>query len=337
MAALNPKRCLGCSVVFRPKTNATKYHDAACAKAAKKKTKINKRLESFPSTSFGKWLIYNLREAGTVEALSGVDLEALYALWKQRRHHNGYGHGLEQKELFQLSHIAPCKGRDVVGLLCPDNLIIAPARYNNARQTRWDGVSGRYVRRTSLKRGMLISEGESTESVLKKVKKLLGGSFESFLDRHTLSLTASAQMAKKLNKAGCKEANADMSYEHLKSLMDETFPADDDEEGGYVIRPLQPSSEWAVFESECQRMGAALPDSYDYTGSPDWDYLHSEFEPGMWVEGKATGLPVIVIDDAHFDEPAIYRSWVNVRVYNPEIHRVPEPQPRYQDWPESPF
>ncbi len=326
MPTLSPKRCLHCQTVFRPKSNATKYCRKPCSESARKTGKLNKRLERFPATSFGKWLIYSIRHAGTAEALTGVDLEALYGLWKLRRHYNGYGHNVEQKDLFHLSHIAPCKGHDVVGLLCPQNLVIAPARYNSARRTRWDGVSGRYIRRVSLKRGLLINDSTTAESVLKKVRKLLGASFDSFLDRHSLALGASEALVRKLNKAGCREATLDMSFHQLQALYAEVFP-DDDDEGGYVIRPVLPASEWAVFGFECQRIGAALPDSYDYTGSPDWDYLHSEFEPGMWVEGKATGLPVIVIDDAAFHEPASYRSWVNVKKYNPELHSLPEFSP----------
>lgn len=292
-------KCLHCRKTFRSKSTTSKYCDKTCSNSHRATKKLKNRVDGFASTSFGKWLLGALKQAGTVAALTDVNIEELYSLWKQCREYNGYGHDLPRTELYQLSHIAPANGVGIVGLLHPRNLVIAPAQYNFKRQQQWDGVSGRYINCFDANPALSISKGDDSAVIIKKIRKLLGDSFDKFLIAHKLNLTLRAKLAQKLKKAGCSVADEQMSLEELRK-MEADFHADDTEgKQGFRFLPLGKAAEWYVFESECNRLGAALPigSMFGHTVI-DWDYLHSTFEQSLRVvEWKDEILPTFITDD----------------------------------------
>ena len=294
------RKCLHCRKTFRSKSTSAKYCDKTCSNAHRATKKLKNRVDGFASTSFGKWLIGALKQAGTVAALTDVNIEELYSLWKQCREYNGYGHDLPRTELYQLSHIAPANGVGIVGLLHPRNLVIAPAQYNFKRKQQWDGVSGRYINCFDANPALIINKGDDSAVIIKKIRKLLGDSFDKFLTAHKLNLTLRAKIVQTLKEAGCNVADEQMSLEDLRKLEAEYFTPDDTEDKpGFHLLPLCKAAEWHVFERECNRLGAALPvgSMFGHTVL-DWDYLHSTFEQSLrvkvWVDEI---LPTFITDE----------------------------------------
>lgn len=262
------RKCLHCRKTIRRKSSKVKFCGKTCSNAHRAVKKLKNRVDGFASTSFGKWLLGALKQAGTVAALTGVNIEELYSLWKQCREYNGYGHDLPRTELYQLSHIAPANGVGIVGLLHPRNLVIAPAQYNNARQTKWDGVSGKYIERFEASPALAINKGDDSAVIIKKIRKVCP-SFDRFLSNEKLSLLASVSLARKLKKDGCTIAHEGMQYQDLKNL-ELGFYGHEPEGGGR--RSRTPDS--LVFHYECWRLGAAEPEDRVV----DWDYLHGRHD-----------------------------------------------------------
>ncbi|TXH86828.1 MAG: hypothetical protein E6Q71_06110 [Pseudomonas sp.] len=269
MPSLHPKKCLHCKKSFRPKTKASLYCGKSCSNAARASKKLSSRVDGFASTTFGKWLFGAIKQSGTVAVLTDVNIVELYQLWNKCRDYNGYGHGLPRSELYQLSHIAPVAGVGVIGLLDPKNLVIAPASYNQSRYTKWDGVSGRWLNRFEIDPSLSVARGDTATDILKKIRKLLGKSFDDFLLTHKLKLTQAASLAKKLKKAGCNADEA-MGLEELRKLEAEYFTTNDDS-CGWLLSTRFKADERSVFSEECFRLGACEP----VGGGVDWDYLHS--------------------------------------------------------------
>jgi hypothetical protein len=106
-------------------------------KAANKKVKKDP-MEKALKTAFFYYLARECLRAGTLEILRGHTVEslsALHTLYKLNMRYNGRG----DRNEYELSHIAPVKGHDFIGLLYAENLVSAPKALNRAHGTKHYG------------------------------------------------------------------------------------------------------------------------------------------------------------------------------------------------------
>lgn len=121
------RKCSNCQTI----TKNAKFCSRPCQSDYTEKINRDKAIAVFYRTGFGKWLVYNMRRAKTVEILKGHDqrtLEALFQLYKTMVHSNGFGDYRERR--FELGHLAPVAGNDSVGLLNTSNLMLVQKTTN---------------------------------------------------------------------------------------------------------------------------------------------------------------------------------------------------------------
>lgn len=174
-AAVKQKTCKNpyCKKRFRPTVKTAIY----CNRSCKDKT-INKRLKKDPmekalKTAFFYYIARECLRAGTLEILRGHTAESLsdlYNLYKTNMRHNGYG----DRNEYELSHIAPVKGHDFIGLLYAENLVSAPKALNRAHSTKYYGC-GKSIHRLTLDSKHNVDKRWDKESeVVARVLKYLG-------------------------------------------------------------------------------------------------------------------------------------------------------------------
>ena len=155
------KLCKHCRNKFTPLRSTGLYcsvscksshHDGKKAKALAKR--VARRKAKIPNNSFFHWLASECKRAGTVEILKNTDLSELYDLRRKTVLASGIVDG--QPDRFQtnpnaieLSHICPASHEQLVGLLHPRNLVLAPAIFNRRRGSNYNG-GGMWLLRSSL-------------------------------------------------------------------------------------------------------------------------------------------------------------------------------------------
>ncbi|TPG85124.1 hypothetical protein EAH74_07465 [Pseudomonas mandelii] len=105
-------------------------------------------MEKALKAAFFYYIARECIRAGTLEILRGHTVESLsylHTLYKTNMQYNGYG----DRNEYELSHIAPVKGHDIIGLLYAENLVSAPKALNRAHSTKWFGY-GKSVHRLTL-------------------------------------------------------------------------------------------------------------------------------------------------------------------------------------------
>ncbi|WP_047528500.1 hypothetical protein [Pseudomonas sp. 11/12A] len=149
-AAVKQKTCKNpnCKKRFRPAVKTAIYCNRTCKdKAANKKVQKDP-VEKALKTAFFYYLARECLRAGTIEILRGYTVEslsALHTLYKLNMRYNGRG----DRNEYELSHIAPVKGHDFIGLLYAENLVSTPKALNRAHGTKWFGC-GKSVHRLTL-------------------------------------------------------------------------------------------------------------------------------------------------------------------------------------------
>jgi hypothetical protein len=148
--AVKQKTCKNtdCKKRFRPTVKTAVYCNRTCKDKAANKNVKKDPMEKALKTAFFYYLARECIRAGTIEILRGHTVEslsALHHLYKANMRHNGYG----DRNEYELSHIAPVKGHDVIGLLYADNLVSAPKTLNRAHGTKYYGC-GKSIHRLTL-------------------------------------------------------------------------------------------------------------------------------------------------------------------------------------------
>lgn len=140
--------CKHCKKRFTTTSKTALYCNRTCKDKSSnlkvKKDPIEKALKS----AFFYYIARECKRAGTIEVLRGHTVESLsdlYSLYKSNMQHNGYG----DRNEYELSHIAPVKGHDIIGLLYAENLVSAPKSFNRAHGTKWFG-GGKSIHRLTL-------------------------------------------------------------------------------------------------------------------------------------------------------------------------------------------
>lgn len=184
------KTCNHCKKEFKAKRVDAKFCSPKCQQGNKKALKISKRLKKLPRTSFVRWLVHEVKRAGTVEILKDTSLPELQVLRKKRNLYSGFSGGKVQTNVYDLAHIAPVCHPKIVGLLHPENLAIVPSSFNRSYKAQWVEGSGRYILRSSLKQQWRVCSDTPEADVIKKITRYLGAEkLSEFVADNDLTLT----------------------------------------------------------------------------------------------------------------------------------------------------
>ena len=310
------KRCKHCKKRFTPANARNLYCSDTCRKLAGKSNQRAAQDADFPNLAFGSWLISECQRAGTVQVLQGVDLLQLYRLRCFYNTVNGFNVDEELCwiERYELSHICPAVGAvGFVGLLHPDNLVVAPGGYNRKRASHWKAGTGRFLRVSEL-RPEWDTTGKTKAEIAKLIKKL-NNTFNKLLEEHKLSYKARVRYINHLIKMNV-EAKATLEalpFDQLEELYEQhpklprkatmarrlargaTDPrkaesrylamSEADLQALYLKSPVSRSScrlprvdSYDVYCWEASRLGIALVDEWLFCefNRQCWDALHCE-------------------------------------------------------------
>jgi len=260
---LKKRACKHCVGQFQPIRKGHLFCSDTCRKLAfkaknraktqaKRNKKLSEKLKKLANSAFGKYLIKELRRAGTVEILQGHDSETLTALVKLRRHCTavgGYDDG-DSLSHYELSHIYPVSGKDRIGLLSLANLAITPKTFNRKHGTKLpiQGYMGSSIPRASLLEKWKIATSLDSLEVLKLTRKYLGEEFDIWLKKHLINQTQKGAILKKLKEAGY-DSNVlkTMGLRELKAIANE-------EEIPYFSIDKEPEEEWWLARNEMDRL-----------------------------------------------------------------------------------
>lgn len=228
------KQCRHCDKEFYGRANKHYCSDrcatgARVARHRKKKSesqirKYVKKADRFLQTGFALYILKELKRAGTVQILEGHTADTLHELHRLKRQcskNSGYADG-KPTGRYQMSHIWSVKvSNGKLGLLHPQNIVIATKEFNlrhGAKQPSRLDV-GLYLPIAALLEKYKLSECDTTEQVFKKVEKLLGHEWKSFIATLTIQQTQEQQLRAKLKKLEIP-APAHLSLDDLRQLAD---------------------------------------------------------------------------------------------------------------------
>ena len=234
---LKKQVCKHCVGLFQPVRTGHLYCSDSCRKLAfkaknraktqaKRNKKLSEKLKKLVNSAFGKYLVKEIRRAGSVEILQGHNSETLTDLVKLRRRCTalgGYDDG-DSLNHYELSHIYPVSGKDRVGLLNLSNLAITPKTFNRKHGTKLpiEGYMGSSIPRASLLNQWKIATSLDSLEVLKITRKYLGEEFDIWLKKHLINQTQKGAILKKLKEAGY-DSNVlkIMGLRELKAIAEE--------------------------------------------------------------------------------------------------------------------
>lgn len=164
--------CRQCKRRFRTTSANKAYCTPVCQQQAiKLKRKVSYTAKASDS-AFMDLLARECIRAETLQVLQGHDVESLtdlYALYKRHLYANEYG----ATRKFALSHIAPAQGRNSVGLLHAQNLVLAPSDWNRSHGTQHFG-HGLSIPRSQLQSRHDVRKGDSRKETITRIIRYLG-------------------------------------------------------------------------------------------------------------------------------------------------------------------
>lgn len=164
--------CPHCRERFRTTSVTKVFCTAECQKNAKAAKRKTKSVNDASRSAFFYYLAKECKRATTLQILHGHTAESLaelHAVYKQAFRVNQYG----DVDHFQVSHIAAVKGKNTLGLLHPENLVISPTELNKAHGVKHYGA-GKYISRTSIDHRHSVASDEPEGAVLDRVIAYLG-------------------------------------------------------------------------------------------------------------------------------------------------------------------
>ena len=169
--------CLQCKKRFRTKSKTAKFCNATCRTTFNNIARHVKQVAGASTSPFFYEIARQAKRAGTIQIYRHFDqqqLEDLYDVYSSCQKMNGYGlrKGMGE-DPFELSHIAPVRGKTSVGLFRADNLVIAPMALNRSHGTNhYSG--GTSIPRTEILPRFAVSKDDSVSEVLQRVIQLIG-------------------------------------------------------------------------------------------------------------------------------------------------------------------
>jgi hypothetical protein len=174
-----------CKKVFTTTSKVRKYHGPSCKTAVGNAKKRVKYVQRATNAAFFYHLAYEVQRAGTYQVLTGHTLESLFdlnSLYKTCLKYNNYGEPSEGATKYEMSHVAPVKGKNILGLYRADNLVIVPMGMNRAHGTKYYG-GGAFINRSEINPKYAVSKDTSRSDVVAGVIKFLGETLVSDLVR----------------------------------------------------------------------------------------------------------------------------------------------------------
>ena len=256
-------KCLRCGELFNPSRRGHLHCSETCRKLrhkAKNKIKTNQKrakrlsekLRILANHRFGKYLIQQAKRAETVEIFQGHNTNSLKELAALRRRctsASGYLKG-ELLGTYELSHIWPVLSKNRLGLLHPENLVIAPRDFNrkHGRKEPTEGYLGKSGYWEALEPAFAVTPNEAGLSVLKKIRHYIGQDFDTWLSSFVLTQTQRQLIIKSLVKAGLnKLVLEEMSLRQLKDCAAEL-------EVAFFSIDLEPETPLTIVCEELQRL-----------------------------------------------------------------------------------
>ncbi|MCY1354362.1 hypothetical protein D9M69_407370 [compost metagenome] len=148
------------------------YCTTECQQALNASKRKSTRVNSAIRSAFFYYLAKECKRAGTLQILQGHTSESLaelHKVYKQSFRVNQYG----DVGHFQLSHIAAVKGKNTLGLLHAENLVISPTGLNKAHGVKHYGA-GKCISRTNINPRHSVDRDELEGAVLDRVIAYLG-------------------------------------------------------------------------------------------------------------------------------------------------------------------
>ncbi|NWB49544.1 hypothetical protein [Pseudomonas gingeri] len=181
------RRCKNpaCKKVFTTTSLTKIYHAPSCKTAVGNAKKRVKHVDKATHAAFFYHLAYEVQRAGTYQVLTGHTLDSLidlHSLYKTCLKYNNYGDVTEGETKYEMSHIAPVKGKNTLGLYRADNLVIAPMEMNRAHGTKYYG-RGVSISRSEISPKYAVSKDTARSDVVAGLIQFLGETLVSDLVR----------------------------------------------------------------------------------------------------------------------------------------------------------
>lgn len=169
--------CLQCKKRFRTKSKTAKFCNTSCRTTSHNIARRVKQIAGASTSPFFYEIARQAIRARTIQIYHNFgqqQLEDLYDVYASCQKMNGYGLRKDYGEdPFELSHIAPVRGKTSIGLFRADNLVIAPMALNRSHGTNhYSG--GASISRADLMPRFAVSKDDSVSEVMKRVIQLIG-------------------------------------------------------------------------------------------------------------------------------------------------------------------
>lgn len=257
-------KCAHCKALFKPVRRGHVHCSDTCRKLRnkaknkvisdqKKKHRVDEKVKKLAASSFGRYLIREIKRAKTVQILTGQSAESLKSLVSLRRRctaASGYQEG-EPLATYELSHIWPVKSSNSLGLLCAENLVIAPQTFNrqHAQKFPFHALVGKALPAAALTDQWKVGEGMDSTQVLKLARSFVGEEFDKWLTSFLISNSQRDQLIKNLVKAGLpKRRLQELKLRQLKALAEE-------EDVPYFDISTNPRDVRSLLSEETERLG----------------------------------------------------------------------------------
>lgn len=257
-------KCAHCEALFEPTRRGHLHCSDTCRKLRnkaknkvisdkKRKRRLEQKVKKLASSTFGRYLVREIKRAKTAQILTGhsaASLKALVALRRRCTIASGYKEG-EPLGTYELSHIWPVKSSNSIGLLSVENLVIAPKTFNRQHAQKFPvhTLIGKAISDADLTDRWKVVEGMDSPQVLKLARSFVGEEFDRWLASFLISNSQRDQLIKHLVNAGLpKRRLLEMKLRQLKALAEE-------EEVPYFDISTEPQDVRSLLSEETERLG----------------------------------------------------------------------------------
>lgn len=263
MAINRVKQCVTCKAEFNTSHIRAKYcpncRTASYIKVKKdrRQTVAEKRILRLSQSEEWLWIARECKRSGTVEILQGVDLVALFAVYKAKYRTGGYNRDTKKSQ-YHLCHISPAAGKDTVGLLNHLNLFIGTSFHNLKFSNNSYKDRGLCIPKKQLKSKWKVTDKTSDRVVLDKVTEYLGQVLIDYAKENPVNQSQRIGVAKWVFQ---NDPDNKLPLSKLKTMsMSElqTIKAKVQEKEVYTIEYATKRS-FIVTLEECQRLSEQLP------------------------------------------------------------------------------
>lgn len=169
--------CPQCKTRFRTRSKIARFCNDSCRITFNNIARRVKKIAGASTSPFFYEMARQAIRAGTIQIyqyFGQQQLEDLYGVYASCQKMNGYGlrKGMGE-DPFELSHIAPVRGKTSVGLFRADNLVIAPMALNRSHGTNYYS-GGSSIPRTEILPRFAVSKDHSVSEVMQRVIQLIG-------------------------------------------------------------------------------------------------------------------------------------------------------------------